>query len=157
MDPASAFAVLAGSAIGGLTSMATSWLTQHVQSRAQLRAHDVTSREEFYKTFIKEASKLYTDAYEDNQAETSKVVNLYALISEMRVRWSPRIVETADGVVRAIVETYLAPHKTFRDVPEILDNAALNPLREFSNACRDELQGHRRSGRVTELTLPLRS
>ena len=43
MDPAyfSAFAALAGSTIGGLTSLATSWLTQHVQFRSQQLAHDV--------------------------------------------------------------------------------------------------------------------
>jgi hypothetical protein len=41
-----------------------------------------------------------------------------------------------------IVETYLAPNKTFRDVVEFLDNDAMNPFREFSNACREELQGH---------------
>ncbi len=58
MDPAylSAFAALAGSTIGGLTSLATSWLTQHVQFRAQLFTHDITRREELYKDFIEEAS-----------------------------------------------------------------------------------------------------
>jgi hypothetical protein len=36
MDPAylSALAALAGSTIGGLTSLTASWLTQHVQFRA---------------------------------------------------------------------------------------------------------------------------
>jgi hypothetical protein len=40
-----------------------------------------------------------------------------------------------------IVETYLAPNKTFRDVVEFLDNDAMDPLRAFSNACREELRG----------------
>jgi len=59
----------------------------------------------------------------------------------MRVLSSSKIVEHADSVVRVIIETYLAPNKTFRDVVEILDNEAMNPLREFSNACREELRG----------------
>jgi hypothetical protein len=43
-----------------------------------------------------------------------------------------------------IIDAYLAPNKTFVDVHEIIDNAAMNPLREFSMACREELaQGHR--------------
>jgi hypothetical protein len=83
----------------------------------------------------------YADAYEHNEAEAAKLVNLYALVSKMRVLSAPRIVETADRVVRVIIETYLAPNKTFRDVVEILDNEAMNPLREFSNACREELRG----------------
>jgi len=40
-----------------------------------------------------------------------------------------------------IIETYLAPNKTFPDVMEILDNEAMNPLRAFSQACREELRG----------------
>jgi len=44
-------------------------------------------------------------------------------------------------VVRAIIETYLSPNKTFREVTEVLDNDALNPLHDFGNACRDELRG----------------
>ncbi len=84
---------------------------------------------------------MYADAYEHNEADTAKLVNLYALVSKMRVLSSPRIVETADSVMRVIIETYLAPNKTFHDVLEILDNEAMNPLREFSNACREELRG----------------
>ena len=143
MDTAylSAFAALAGSAIGGLTSLAASWLTQHVQFSAQQRAGNLNKREELYKDFIDEASKWYADAYEHDRAEVSNLVNLYALVSRMHVLSSPRVVETADRVVRVIIETYLAPNKTFRDVMELLDNDAMNPLRDFSNACREELWG----------------
>ena len=100
--------------------MTASWLTQHVQFRVQLRASDLNRREQLYEHFIEEASRLYADAYEHNEAEAAKLVNLYALVSKMRVLSSPRIVESADRVVRAILETYLAPNKTFRDVTEIL-------------------------------------
>jgi len=48
MDPAfvSAFAALAGSAIGGMTSLGASWLTQHVQVRAQEHTRDLSRRED---------------------------------------------------------------------------------------------------------------
>jgi hypothetical protein len=49
----------------------------------------------------------------------------------------------ADKVVRVIIETYLAPNKTFRELKEVLDNEAMNPLLEFSDACRDELMRQR--------------
>jgi hypothetical protein len=142
MDPAyvPALAALAGSAIGGLTSVAASWLTQHAQFRSRRLERDITGREELYRDFIEEASKLYVDAFEHDKAETSKLVDLYALISRMRVLSSPRIIESADRVVRVIIDTYFAPNKTFRDVPELLDSEAMDPLREFSNACREELQ-----------------
>jgi hypothetical protein len=142
MDAAyfSAFAALAGSAIGGFTSLAASWLSQHVQFTAQQRASDLSRREDLYRQFIAEASRWYADAFTHDTAEVANLVNLYALISRMRILSSPTIVEHADRVVRKIIETYLAPNKTFRDVSEILDNEAMNPLRDFSRACREELR-----------------
>ena len=139
----SAIAALAGSAIGGLTSLGASWLTQRGQFNAQERASQLTRREELYKAFIEEASKLYADAYEHDEANVSNLVGLYAMVSRMRVLSSPKIVTDADMVVRLIIETYLAPNKTFKDVTEIIDDETLNPMRDFSNACREELWGQR--------------
>ena len=44
------------------------------------------------------------------------LVNLYALVSRMRILSSPQIVESADRVAHVIVDTYLAPNRTLRDV-----------------------------------------
>ena len=44
----SAFAALAGSIVGGLTSLATSWLGQRTQVRADERIRDRRRREEVY-------------------------------------------------------------------------------------------------------------
>ena len=57
----------------------------------------------------------------------------------MRVVSSPPVVEHADRVVRRILETYQAPNKTFADVEDFLSSDAVDPLRQFSNACRAEL------------------
>src|SRR5262245_60744828 len=101
MDPAylSAFAALAGSAIGGLTSLATSWLNQYSQYRTQRHEHDITRREDLYKDFIEEASRLYADACEHDQTEIAKLVKITGLINRMRVISSPDIVEKADNVI----------------------------------------------------------
>jgi hypothetical protein len=101
MEPAyiSAFAALAGSAVGGLTSLTASWLTQRTQVMVQQLAHDITRREELYKDFIEEASKLYADAMEHDKPDASKVVRLYALVSRMRVLSSPSVIENADRVM----------------------------------------------------------
>lgn len=141
MDSAyfSAFAALAGSAIGGLTSLAGSWLNQHVQFRTGQVARDLSRREDLYRAFIEEASKRYVHAYEHETAEVSDLVNLYALVSRMHILSSTAVVEAADRVVRRIIEQYRSPNKTIRDVEEVLDNEAMNPLRHFSNVCREEL------------------
>ncbi len=143
MDAAylSALAALAGSAIGGFTSLAASWLTHHVQFSAQERSASRSRRVELYKSFIEEASRRYADAFGHSAADVSTLVNLYSQVSTMRVLSSPAVVESADQVVRTIIETYLAPNKSFRDVTEIVDNESLNPLRGFGDACRRELRG----------------
>jgi hypothetical protein len=115
-------------------------LSQRVQFNAQERASQMSRREELYKGFIEEASRWYADAYEHDAPKVANLVGLYAMVSRMRVLSSPTVVENADMVVRIIVETYLSP-KTFNDVTEILDDKAINPLRTFSIAYREELWG----------------
>jgi hypothetical protein len=143
MDSAyvSAISALAGSAIGGLTSLMASWLSHHVQFSSQERSANRNTRVELYKSFFEEASKWYADAYEHDQPQVSNLVTLYALIGRMRVLSSQEVIESADRVVRAIIQTYLAPNKTFREVGELLDNHAKNPLRDFGDACRREFRG----------------
>ena len=145
MDPGyfSAFAALAGSTIGALTTLGASWLTQREQLRTQQVTHDIGRREDLYKDFIEEASKVYADAIEHEPADApdaSKLVRLYALVSRMRVLSSSPIIEHADRVVRIVIDTYLGPKMTLRELSEALKNSAfVDPLRDFSEACRDEL------------------
>jgi len=58
----------------------------------------------------------------------------------MRVLSSPKVVEDADKVARLIIETYLAPNKTFRDARGMVENHAVDSLRGFTEACREELR-----------------
>ena len=136
----SALAALAGSAIGGLTSLASAWLTQHSQDRARRLSQDKVRRQKLYKQFIDEASKLYADALVHDRAEVSALVSVYALINRMRDLSRSDVVEKAETVVRTIVETYFAPNKSFPELRELMDSDAIDPLRAFSEICRAELQ-----------------
>jgi hypothetical protein len=49
---ASAIAALAGSIIGGLTSLVTSWITQRTQAKTEELARGRRRREELYRRFI---------------------------------------------------------------------------------------------------------
>ena len=135
-----AFAALAGSAVGGLTSFASAWLTQNWQLRAARLSRDKATRQALYKQFIDEASKLYADALVHDEAGIVALSSIYALINRMRVLSSSAVVETAETVARVIVETYSAPNKTFPDLPRLIDSRAIDPLRPFSQECRAELQ-----------------
>ena len=131
---------MAGSAIGGLTSFASAWLTQHHQDRAKRSSQDKARRQKLYKQSIDEASKLYADALVHDNAEVSALVSVYALISRMRVLSSSAVVEQAHAVVGMIVDTYFAPNKTFPELRKLMNSHAIDPLRAFSEECRAELQ-----------------
>jgi hypothetical protein len=134
-----AFAALAGSAIGGLASFASAWLTLHHQDRAKRLSGEKTRRQKLYKQFIHEASKLFADAPVHDQAYVSALVSVYALISRMRVVSSSAVIEKADAVVHLIIDTYFTPNKTFSEFRELMNVHAANPLRAFSQECRAEL------------------
>ena len=136
-----AVAALAGSAIGGLTSFASAWLTQNRQDRARRLSQDKARRQKLYKQFIDEASKLYADAVVHDQVEVSALVSIFALVSRMRVLSSSAVVEKAEAVNRMIVDTYFEPNKTFPELRDLLKTHPIDPLRAFSEECRAELQG----------------
>ena len=140
MDSASisALAALGGALIGGLTSFAASWVTQQTQVRAQQVQHKLTRREELYKDFVEEASKLYADSLVHDTPDVSQLIRLYAMISMMRAVSPSTIVQNADKVARMIVNTYLAPNKSFPELRDMVNRDAIDPLRDFSEACREE-------------------
>jgi hypothetical protein len=135
----SALAALAGSTIGGLTTLAVTWITQGNQLRASLTARDQTTRHKLYKQFIEEASKLYGDALVNSKVEIPTLVAAYALISRMRVLSSSEIVEKADAALRTIVDIYFSPNKTMAELRAEINGGKLDLLREFSTAAREEL------------------
>ena len=146
MEPAtiSALAALAGATIGGVTSFAATWLTQRTQARVQELSHSLTVREQLYKAFIKEASKLYADPLVHEISDISNLVGLYAMISEMRVISARNTVESADKVARMIINTYRAPNKTLPELEDMVNRGAIDVLQTFSEAARQEF--HRLGG-----------
>jgi len=58
----------------------------------------------------------------------------------MRVLSSTTTIESADKVARMIVNTYLAPNKTFPELRDMVNSGAIDLLRDFSEACREEFQ-----------------
>ena len=136
----SAFAALAGTAIGGLTSFATSWTTQQAQARAQRLAAERDSRAALFGRFLDEAAKLYADALQHRRDNMSGLIGIYALTNRIRLMSTEPVVESADTVCRIIVDTYLAPNMTLEELQASWIDKHIDPLRDFSEACRRELQ-----------------
>ena len=142
MEPAyiSAFAALAGTAIGGLASFATSWVTQNAQSKAQRIAAERESRAALFGRFLDEAARLYSDALQNRRDDVTALMGIYALTNRIRLIASPQVVDAADTVVRIIVDAYQAPNMTMAEMRENWIDRHIDPLRDFAEACRKELR-----------------
>ncbi len=142
MDTAyiSAVSALAGSVIGGLTSTFTTWLGQRSQARAGMVAHDLARREDLVRDFVIAASKTYGDAIINSEPKMPEIVDLYSMVSRLRVLNMPRSVACAEIVMRSILDTYFAPNRTIADIREIVKNGGgVDPLKDFAEAAREEL------------------
>lgn len=136
----SALSVLAGSVIGGLTSTATTWLTQRAHAQSGLLAQELTRRQDLYRDFIIAASKTYGDALVSSEPQLPELIALYSMISRMRVLSLPRTVESADKVMLSILDTYFSPNRSVRELRDLIKaGAGIDPLKDFSEAARVEV------------------
>jgi hypothetical protein len=143
MDAAyiSAVSALAGSVIGGLTTGFTTLLNQRSQARAGMVAHELARREDLIKDFIVAASTIYGDAIVNSEPKMPEIVDLYAMVSRMRVLNMPKSVVRADEVMRSILDTYFSPNRTIADLRELVKTGGgVDPLKDFSEAAREELR-----------------
>lgn len=136
----SALSALAGSAVGGFTSTFTTWLTQRAQSRAGHLAQEMQRRQDLYRDFITAASKTYGEALVSSEPQLPELVDLYSMISRMRVLSNARTVACADKIMLTIIDTYFSPNRSVRELRDLIKAGAagIDPLREFSEAAREE-------------------
>jgi len=135
-----ALAALGGAALGGFTSFATSWTTLRLQMRAERIASSKARRQKLYKDFITQASKLYGDALVHDELELSGLIELYSLISRMRILSSAPVIENAVLVTRTISDVFQQPNKTIRELEEMIHQDQVDLLSKFSEACREEFE-----------------
>ena len=138
-----ALAALVGAAIGGLTSLLTSWLAQRTQARAKWVSQQILLRQDLYKNFIEHASKCYVHALQHGEADIAGLVELYAALGRMRILSSSKVLKCAEQVERKIVDTYLAPDKSFLELREMLNSGSVDLLHDFTTACRVEVESFR--------------
>jgi hypothetical protein len=135
-----ALAALAGAAIGGVMTVFASWLSQRVQARTQWIAHNQALRQDLYREFIEQSSQLYIHALQNSNADVVALMGLYAELNRMRIMSSAAVVESANRMLKKIVDGYLEPNKTFPELRQMSDSGLIDPLRDFSEACREEFR-----------------
>ena len=139
----SAMSALAGSIVGGLTSGFTSWLSQRFQARTEQHTRDRARRQELYKDFILEASKVYTGAMMSNEPDIKELIALYGMLSRMRTMSSSAIVTCAERIMVETTNAYSQPNRTLPELTELLrSGTGIDPLKDFAEAVRAEFGLH---------------
>jgi hypothetical protein len=141
----SALAALSGATIVGLTSGIANWLNHRSQVRAQWLLHEKSRRQILYRDFIEEASRCHIDTLQHHEVSDGApgLVALYAKLSRMRVLSSRPVVQSAEHIVKTIMDTYLEPDKSFGELHDMAKRGFVDMLRQFSEACREEFDAMR--------------
>jgi hypothetical protein len=136
----SALAAIFSSLTGALASSVSTWITQRHEDRRDLLAKRIFYREQLYLDFISESAHALADAIRHNLQDPNKLTPTYALLSRIRLSSSTKVLASAERIIQDIISRYSEPNLA----PEEIQSRAAkrqDPLREFSNICRAELEG----------------
>ena len=137
-----AMAAALGSLLGAAASIATTWITRRAET---IRAHSewkLRQRESLYNEFITEASRLTVDALAHCLEQPDQLMALYGILSRIRLMSGEEVMREGEACCRRIMELYGRPNLTTDQIlatVEAHDLGDIDPLKEFSTACRNEL------------------
>jgi len=142
MQPAvlTALSAILGSAVGGSATIATAWLTQRTQGRREQTEGEIRKREQLYVEFIAESSKHIIDAFGHQLQTPERLTGLYSILNRIRLRCSDEVLAAAEKTATQIIERYLGPNLSPEEIRQTILDRTDDPLKDFSQACRQELQ-----------------
>ena len=134
--------------MGGGASLVAAIYTQRFQNRLQRVAAEVTKREAVYADFVMNASHLLLSAHvRDDIALGGEEQHLVGLINRMRLFAPNEVLDSAEAVLRAIVNVMLRPRVELRQlaIEALTEGSRPDPVLPFSLVCREDLDNVRRS------------
>jgi hypothetical protein len=134
-----AIAAVCGSMVGAAATILTTWITQrtqrvHAEREAKLRHHEA-----LYVEFITEASRLAIDALSHSLEGPDTFVKLYGILGRIRLVAADPVLAAAEACSRQLVDLYARPNMTVEQIRLAFERDRLDPIRDFSVACREEL------------------
>jgi hypothetical protein len=133
-------AAACGSVIGATATIVTAWITQRTQRLYAEREQTQRNREALYGEFITEASRLTVEALGNSLERPETFVKLYGMIGRIRLVAADAVLAAADTCVRRIIDLYTKPNMTVEQAREAFERNGLDPIKDFSVACRQELR-----------------
>ena len=134
-----AIAAACGSLMGAAATIVTTWITQRTQTVRAEREAKLRDRQTLYGEFITEASRLTIEALSHSLEKPDTFVTLYGILGRIRLVASDRVLAAAEVCCRQLVDLYAQPNLTVEQIRVAFERDQLDPIRDFSVACRKEL------------------
>ena len=106
---------------------------------ARPRRQIISQREQLDSDFISESARLMVDTVQHSFQDLSKLIPIYAPLGRIRLRSSTKVVESAERLIAAILDTYVLPNLTREEIRSRAVERS-DPLCEFGLVCRSELE-----------------
>ena len=134
-----AVAAACGSLVGAAATSVTTWITQRTQTVHAEREEKLRNHEALYGEFITEASRLTVEALGHSLERPDTFVKLYGITGRIRLVATDPVLAAADASIRQIIDLYAKPNLTVEQIRLAFERDRLDPIRDFSVACRKEL------------------
>ncbi len=134
-----AIAAACGSLMGAAATIVTTWITQRTQTVRAEREARLRDRQTLYGEFITEASRLTIEALSHSLEKPDTFMTLYGILGRIRLVASDRVLAAAEVCCRQLVDLYAKPNMTVEQIRVAFERDQLDPIRDFSVACRKEL------------------
>jgi hypothetical protein len=139
-----AAAAIGGSLVGAAGSIIGTWISARHQDRRDFLGKLIALREALYSDFIAESARLLVDAMQRNAADLQTLLPIYALLSRIRLSSSKPVLQSAEEVLKTLLSTYSEPNITAEQIEYQALDGHRDPLRQFSDICRAELDSLQR-------------
>jgi hypothetical protein len=134
-----AIAAACGSLVGATATIVTTWITQRTQRVHEEREARLRDRQALYGEFITESSRLTIEALSHSLERPDTFVTLYGILGRIRLVAADPILAAAEACTRQVVDLYARPNMTVEQIRVAFERDQLDPIRDFSVACREEL------------------
>ena len=138
-----AMSAVLGSLVGGSASVATTWMAQKTLNRREVLREELRKREALYGEFIGECAKLFMDAFIHSLEKPESLLPVFALINRIRLCASREVLAEAERVLTRLTDQYFAKNLTVEELRKLAHTEQADPLRDFGEACRAELNSLR--------------
>jgi hypothetical protein len=133
-----AVAAAGGSLVGAAATSVTTWITQRTQRVHAEREVKLRNREALYGEFITEASRLTVEALSHSLERPDMFVKLYGIAGRIRLVATDPVLDAAEACVRQIIDLFASPNMTIEQIRMAFERDRIDPIRDFSVACRKE-------------------